>query len=48
MPLINCKIESNLRWSKHCILSVGGTDNVNGNNNDININKISTRDNQEL
>ena len=37
MPLIKCKVELKLRWSKHCVLSVGGTDNANGNNDDNNI-----------
>ena len=36
MPLINCKVKLKLRWSKHCVLSVGGTDNVNGNNDNKN------------
>ena len=37
MPLINCKGELKLQWTKHCVLSVTGTDNVNGNNGDNNI-----------
>ena len=37
MPLINCKVELKLRWTKHCCLSVAGTDNVNGNDDDNNI-----------
>ena len=37
MPLINCEVELKLIWSKHFFLSVGGTDNVNGNNDDNNI-----------
>ena len=28
---INCKVELKLRWTKHCVLSVAGTDNANGN-----------------
>ena len=36
-PLINCKEELKLRWTKHCVLSVGGTDNANGNNDSNNI-----------
>ena len=36
MPLINCKVELRLRWSKHCVLSVAGTGNANGNNHDNN------------
>ena len=35
MPLINCKVELKLRWSKHCVLSVARTDK--GNNDDNNI-----------
>ena len=34
MPLINCKVELKLRWTKHYDLSVAGTDNANGNNDD--------------
>ena len=37
MPLINCQVEIKLRWTKHCVLSVAGTDNANGNNDDNNI-----------
>ena len=37
MPLIKCKVELELRYAKHCVLSVGGTDNANGNNDDNNI-----------
>ena len=37
MPLINCKVESKLRWMKHCVLSELG----NGNDNDnLDSNKI--------
>ena len=32
---INCKVELKLRWPKHCVLSVAGTDNANGNNDDV-------------
>ena len=35
MPLINCKIELKLKWTKHCVLSSGGADNVNSNSNNI-------------
>ena len=34
MSLINCKVELKLRRTKHCVLSVAGTDNANGNNDD--------------
>ena len=37
MPLINCKVELKLRQTKHCVLSVAGTDNANRNNDDNNI-----------
>ena len=37
MILINCKVELKLRWSKHCVLSVAGTDNANSDNDDNNI-----------
>ena len=37
MSLINYKVELKLRWTKHCVLSVAGTDNANGNNDDNNI-----------
>ena len=35
--MINCKVGLKLRWTKHCVLSVGRTDNANGNNDDNNI-----------
>ena len=34
MSLINCKVELKLRWKKHCVLSLGGADNVHGNDDD--------------
>ena len=30
-------MELKLKWAKHCLLSVAGTDNANGNNDDNNI-----------
>ena len=33
-PLINCKVELKLRWTKHCVWPVAGTDNPNGDNDD--------------
>ena len=33
MPLINCKVELKLKWTKYCVLSVAGADNVNVNGN---------------
>ena len=29
MPLISCKLESKLKWTKYCALSTAGEDNVN-------------------
>ena len=37
MRLINSKVELELRWTKHCVLSVAGADNANGSNDDNNI-----------
>ena len=34
MPLINCKVEIKLRWTKYCVLSVAGADNINDNDSD--------------
>ena len=31
IPLINCKVELKLRWTKHCVLSVLGDENDNAN-----------------
>ena len=31
IPLINCKVELKLRWTKHCVLSVLGNANDNAN-----------------
>ena len=27
MPLINCKVELQLKWTNYCVLSVAGRDN---------------------
>ena len=35
MPLINCKIELKLKWTKHCVLATGGNDNDYFNSDDI-------------
>ena len=33
MPLINCKVELTLKWSKYCVFSAGGTEiDINDNN----------------
>ena len=37
MPMVIFKVELNLRWPKLCVLSVGSTDNVNGNKDYNNI-----------
>ena len=37
MSLINWKVELKFTWTKYSVLSVAGTDNDNGNNNDNNI-----------
>ena len=34
IPLLNCKVELKLGWTKYCVFSVAGTDNVNGNDYD--------------
>ena len=31
IPLINCKVELKLNWTKYCLLSVPGNDNTNDN-----------------
>ena len=35
MPLINCKIESELKWTKYCVLAAAGADNADANLNNI-------------
>ena len=35
MPLINCNVELNLRWTKYCVLPLGGNDNPNNNTDNI-------------
>ena len=37
MPLINCKVGLKLMWTKYCVLSAAGADNINGNYDDNNI-----------
>ena len=34
MPLINCKKELRLKWTKYCDLSASGADNVNNRDSD--------------
>ena len=33
MPLINCKVELKLKWTKHCVLFVLGNENYDANSN---------------
>ena len=35
IPLIDCKVELKLKWTKYCILSQAGTYNANANGNNI-------------
>ena len=35
MPLINCKVELKLKWTKYCVLSAAGADNANANSKNI-------------
>ena len=37
MPLISCKTELKLKWTKYCVLPVTGNENVNDKNNAKNI-----------
>ena len=59
MPLINCRVELKLKWTKHYVLAAGGVDNSNADRNNIvfNINDrklyvpavaLSSKDNQKL
>ena len=36
MPLINCKVELKLKWTKYCVLSVAGNENDINNNDNAN------------
>ena len=36
MPLINCKVELKLKWTKYCVLSLAGNENGINNNDDAN------------
>ena len=47
MPLIYCKTELKRKWTKYCILSAAGADNVNGNfddNANVNIMVFTIKD----
>ena len=35
MPLINCKVELKLKWTKYCVLFAAGADNDDANSNNI-------------
>ena len=35
MPLINCKVELKLKWTKYCAFSAAGADNANANSNNF-------------
>ena len=35
MPLINCKVELKLKWTKYCVSSAAGADNANADSNNI-------------
>ena len=35
MSLINCKVEWELKWAKHCVLVAAGNDNTNDNPKNI-------------
>ena len=35
MPLINCKIELKLKWTKYCVFSAAGAENDNANFSNI-------------
>ena len=38
IPLINCKVELKLKWTKYCVSTVAGDENeINNNNNANNI-----------
>ena len=40
MPLINCKLELKLKWTKYCVLFVAGNEIQSYNDNNDNANKI--------
>ena len=35
-PLTNCKVGSNLKWTKYCVLPATSNDNVVNNNDNVN------------
>ena len=60
IPLINCKVELKVKWTKYCVLPVGSNDNLNNIDSDriiftlkdtklyVHIVTLSTRGNQKL
>ena len=60
MPLINCKVELKLKWTKYSVLSTAGDDNTNDTNSNniiftikdtklyVPVVTLSARDNQKL
>ena len=60
MPLINCKVEVELKWAKYCVLSAAVADNINDNDSNniiftikdtklyVPVVTLSTKDNQKL
>ena len=44
--LINCKVELKLKWTKYCVLSAAGNDNVNNNDSDNIIFTVKDTQNQ--
>ena len=60
MPLIDCKVELKLKWTKYCVLPAAGADNVNNINSNniiftikdtklyVPVVTLSARDNQRL
>ena len=37
MPLINCKVELKLKWTKYCVLSAAGNENLSDNDKNNNV-----------
>ena len=35
MPLINCKVELKLKWTKYCVLSAAGNDKITAGSNNV-------------
>ena len=35
MPLVNCKVQLNVKWTDYCVLPAAGNDNTNANHNII-------------